>query len=90
MESIAHELQAKRDERLGRISAAPETAATDHLSGPASVTDDDGKSLVSFQSESYVYASQLGEATSKTSDQAISSSAKSKAQLWNDVKINCN
>lgn len=80
----------KRAERLGRISAAPEITVTDHSSGPASVTDEDGKSLVSFQSESYVHASQLGEATSKTSDQAIPSSAKSKTQLWNDVKIDCN
>lgn len=90
VESITHELQAKRAERLGRISAVPENPATDHSSGPASVTDEDGKSLMSFQSESYVHASQLGEAISKPSDPVIPSSAKSKAQLWNDLKINCN
>ena len=90
MENITHELQAKKAERLGRISAAPELAATDHSSGPASVTDEDGKSLVSFQSESYVHASQLDEAPPKTSDRAIPTSAKSKIQLWNDVKIYCN
>ena len=89
VESITHELQAKRAERLGRIGAAPETAATDQSSGPASVTDEDGKSLVSFQSESYVHASQLGEAGSRTGDPIVSSSTKSKAQLWNDLKINC-
>lgn len=90
MESITHELQAKRAERLGRIGAVPEIAVTDHSSGPASVTDEDGKSLMSFQSESYVHTSQLGETSSRTSDPVIPSSAKSKAQLWNDLKINCN
>ena len=90
VENFTHELQAKKAERLGRISAVPEISVTDNSSGPASVTDEDGKSLVSFQSESYVHATQPGEAGSKTSDAAIPSSAKSKAQLWYDIKINCN
>lgn len=89
VESITHELQAKKAERLGRIGPPTDIAVTEQGSGPASVTDEDGKSLVSFQSESYVHASQVGEASSRAGDPITPSSAKTKAQLWNDLKINC-
>jgi peroxin-3 len=90
VESITHELQAKRAERPGRIGTEPEIPVTEHSSGPPSVTDEDGKSLKSFQSESYVHASQMGDASSRTGNPNFPSSAKSKVQLWNDLKINCN
>jgi peroxin-3 len=90
VESITHELQAKRVEKLGKIGAVPEATATDHSSGPASVTDDDSKSFRSFQSGSYLHASQMGESSLTTGDPELPSAAKSKVQLWNDLKINCN
>lgn len=89
MESITHELQAKRAERPGRIGTGPEIAVREHSSGPPSVTDDDGRSLKSFQSESYVHASQMGEGSTRTGNPVFPGSAKSKVQLWNDLKINC-
>ncbi|KAK0928386.1 peroxin [Friedmanniomyces endolithicus] len=80
VEQITEQLQQERQERLKRIGAS-EAASTDFPSVPPSVADDDGKSL---SSSSYVHASQmagssLGEA---------SRPRRSKAQLWQDMKIN--
>ncbi|KAI9817289.1 MAG: peroxin [Thelocarpon impressellum] len=79
VEHITHELQQKKAERLAR-SGAGDVASSEFSSGPPSATDDDGRSLRSFQSEGYVHASQMqteGEQTKKT-----------KAQLWSELKIN--
>lgn len=68
-------------------------------SAPPSVADtaeDDTKSS-SFQSESYVHASQMageGESTTGSIEGAADGSSerrskKSKAQLWNEMKISC-
>jgi len=84
VESITQELQQKKAERLGRseggISDPSSTA-----SGPPSVKDDDGKSLSSFQSESYVHASQMATSSSGSGE----GPRKGKAQLWNELKISC-
>lgn len=59
-------------------------------SAAPSVTDDDGKSLTSFQSESYVHASQIaGEEGSGSGEGEAQKPKKSKAQLWNEMKISC-
>ncbi|KAL8829046.1 MAG: hypothetical protein Q9191_002233 [Dirinaria sp. TL-2023a] len=82
VEDITRDLQQKKAERLGRSegrTSDPSSAA----SGPPSVTDDDGRSLSSFQSGSYVRASQIGTTSSATSE----GPSKSKAQLWNELKI---
>ncbi|KAF2715364.1 Peroxin-3 [Pleomassaria siparia CBS 279.74] len=98
VEQILDELQKHKAERLARSVGPSEIAS----SAPPSVTDDDGKSLTSFQSESYVHASQTtggdGESGSRTGilegggslegvEKEASKTKKSKAQLWNEMKI---
>lgn len=90
VESITNELQQKKAERLGRSTATLGTPISELSSGPPSVTDGDGKSLGSFESESYVHASQTGAAGSENKDAGSQGPMKSKGQLWNDLKINCN
>ena len=82
VEDITHDLQQKKAERLGRSegrTSDPPSAA----SGPSSVTDDDGRSLSSFQGGSYIRTSQIGTSSSATNEDP----QKSKAQLWNELKI---
>ena len=98
VESITHELQLKKAERLARGSQRllpPEGAPSETSSGPPSVAaaEDDGKSLQSFQSESYVHASQsidqdsAGDPT--TVARGVETPRKSKAQLWAELKVAC-
>ncbi|KAI9847791.1 MAG: peroxin [Sclerophora amabilis] len=90
VESITHELQQKKAERLARSNGSNEVTASEMSSGPPSVTDDDGRSLQSFQSESYVHASQMAENSAGIGEAGAGHATrprKSKAQLWNDVKI---
>ncbi|RMZ91978.1 hypothetical protein DV736_g772, partial [Chaetothyriales sp. CBS 134916] len=70
-EQITQELQQKRAERLARASG-------DGQSEQSSQRDGDSASLASFQTGSYVYASQMIDSTA---------TKKSKAQLWNELKI---
>ena len=89
VEQILDELQKHKAERLSR-SAGPSEVAS---SAAPSVTDDDGKSLTSFQSESYVHASQIANGEGSTASGESGEGAadrkpkKSKAQLWNEMKI---
>ncbi|KAL8701487.1 MAG: hypothetical protein Q9224_000487 [Gallowayella concinna] len=87
VERITQDLQQKKAERLGRSAGALDTSSAIPSSGPSSVTDDDGKSLASFQSESYVHASQMAASNSASEESGAPKSMKSKAQLWNDLKI---
>lgn len=80
-ESISKELQQKRSQRLNK-SAGPSELS----SGTLSAADEDGRSLSSFPSESFVHASQME--ASSTGDRE-SRVTKSKAQLWNELKISC-
>lgn len=89
VESITHELQQKKAAKLGRSADTGETVPSELSSGPPSVADEDGKSLASFQSESYVHASQSGASIFGKSDPGLRLPAKSKVQLWNELKINC-
>ena len=83
VESITHELQQQKAERLHKGAAPSELS-----SGPPSVSDDNGRSVASFQSESYIHASQmaLNSEDGKTNSQRPK---KSKAQLWSELKISC-
>ncbi|KAI7280792.1 Peroxin-3 [Hortaea werneckii] len=83
VEQITEELQRERQERLKRIGAS-DAASSELPSVPPSVGDEDGKSI---SSGSYVHASQV---TGSTADGAASPSRpkKSKAQLWQEMKIN--
>lgn len=95
VEQILDELQKHKAERLARSVGPSEIAS----SAAPSVTDEDSKSLTSFQSESYVHASQTvggdnGSGSGSPSVEGGDGTAekkpkKSKAQLWNEMKISC-
>ncbi|KAL8723460.1 MAG: hypothetical protein Q9225_000291, partial [Loekoesia sp. 1 TL-2023] len=59
VEQITQDLQQKKAERLGRSAGTLDSAPPILSSGPSSVTDDDGKSLASLQTDSYLHASQM-------------------------------
>ncbi|KAL6713063.1 peroxin [Lecanora helva] len=83
-EKIAEDIQQKKVQRTGRSGAISDPAPSDLSSGAPSAIDEDGKSLSSFQSESYVHASQMGTSSSGSGEAKI---LKSKAQLWSELKI---
>lgn len=85
-EKITQQLQQKKAERLGKSAGTSEVAPSELSSGTPSAADEDGRSLSSFQSESYVHASQMGASSSGNGE---SRPLVSKAQLWNDLKISC-
>lgn len=96
VEQTLSELQKQRAERLSKSVGPSEITTSDVQSAPPSVTDDDGKSLTSFQSESYVHASQVGDSSSGNGEgdgdgvpQASPRQKKTKPQLWNEMKISC-
>lgn len=72
-EHLTQELQQKKAERLARIAEGGASEAS-------SLRDGDTASLASFQTGSFMHTSQLD-----TGDQ--SRPRKTKAQLWNDLKI---
>lgn len=86
VEQITEQLQQERQERLKR-SGASEAASTDYPSAPASTVDDDGKSLGSLQSGSYVHASQVAHSSLNVAGDASPKPKRTKAQLWQDMKI---
>jgi peroxin-3 len=78
VEQLTHELQQKKAERLAR--ATGEGAHSEFSSGPPSIRDGETASLLSLQSSSFIHASQLG-------NDGSSRPRRSKAQLWNEIKI---
>ncbi|KAF2142866.1 uncharacterized protein K452DRAFT_286497 [Aplosporella prunicola CBS 121167] len=88
VEETLDELQKQKSERLSRSVAPSDVAPTDAPSESPSANEDDGRSLKSFQSESYVHASQIGEGLGANGEGARPRPKKTKAQLWNDMKIN--
>lgn len=85
VEQITEQLQQERQERLKRLGAS-EAASSEYPSAPPSATDDDGRSLASLQSSSYVHASQVAH-SSLNIDEQSPRPKRSKAQLWQDMKI---
>ncbi|KAK8170025.1 Peroxin-3 [Phyllosticta citrichinensis] len=89
VEQTLSELQRQKAERLQRSVAPSEIASTDAPSEAPSTNDDDSRSLKSFQSESIVHASQVVDGNNGDgASLAPLRPKKSKAQLWNDMKIN--
>ncbi|KAK7539047.1 Peroxin-3 [Phyllosticta citricarpa] len=89
VEQTLSELQRQKAERLQRSVAPSDIASTDAPSEAPSANDDDSRSLKSFQSESIVHASQVVDGNNGDgSSQTPLRPKKSKAQLWNDMKIN--
>ena len=82
MEELTQELQKKRAERLARLNVT-ETQSLEPGSATTSVTDD-GRSLASFQADSYIYAGPSAGSSTEGDGQRLK---RSKAQLWNEVKI---
>ena len=82
-EKILDELHQKKAQRLGRGTGASDVAQSDLSSGTPSAVDEDGKSI---SSESYVHASQMASPGVSNGD---SRPARSKAQLWGELKISC-
>lgn len=85
-EKITQQLQRRKAERLGKKAGTSNVAPSELSSGIPSAEDEDGRSLSSFQSESYVHASQMGASSSGNGESRL---PLSKAQLWNDLKISC-
>lgn len=98
VEQVLEELQRQKAERLARSVGPSEIAST----APPSVVDttEDGTRSSVQDSESYVHASQVAleegsTVSGETSTEAVGeketakASKKSKAQLWNEMKISC-
>ena len=90
-ERITFELQQQKAAKLARNG---EIHPSELGSGPPSVTDEDGRSMASFQSESGIHASQLGVPPQglvsdgpQDGGQQVQKAKKTKLQLWNDLKI---
>ncbi|KAL9102914.1 MAG: hypothetical protein Q9163_002006 [Psora crenata] len=83
-ERITQELQQRRADRLGRSAGTSDITTSELSSRTPSTKDDDSKSLSSFQSESYVHASQIATSTSDGGEQRA---PRSKVQLWHELKI---
>jgi peroxin-3 len=91
-ERITFELQQQKAAKLARNG---EPHPSELGSGPPSVTDvDDGRSMISAQSESGIHASQIGIPSQavvgdglQDGGQQVQKARKTKLQLWNDLKI---
>jgi peroxin-3 len=90
-ERITFELQQQKAAKLARNG---EAHPSELGSGPPSVTDDDGRSMVSLQSESGIHASQMGIPSAlavgdgpQDGGEKAQKTRKTKLQLWNDLKI---
>ena len=90
-ERITFELQQQKAAKLARNG---EAHPSELGSAPPSVTDDDGRSMASFQSESGVHTSQMGVPSVTSAGDGpqdgglqVPKARKTKLQLWNDLKI---
>lgn len=95
-ERITYELQQQKAAKLARTSDGPSGSTSELLnSEPPSVTDDDGRSMVSLTSESGLHASRMGMSGAQTGDgpqdggSQAQKARRTKLQLWNDLKISC-
>ncbi|KAK3073309.1 peroxin [Teratosphaeriaceae sp. CCFEE 6253] len=88
VEQITEQLQQERQERLRRLGAS-DAASTEYPSVPPSVTANDNDDSKSLSSSSYVHASQMaGSVLEGAGAGGAPKVKKSKAQLWQDMKIN--
>ncbi len=95
VEQVLEELQRQKAERLAR-SVGPSEIASSAPPSIAETTEDDARSS-SIQTEGFVHASQVvseANSTGPTPETPVANSSekkskKSKAQLWNEMKISC-
>ena len=86
-EKIAEEIQLKRNSRSSKSAGISDATPSESSSNLASTTaEEDGRSLSSLKSESYVHASQMA---ASGSGNGVTSAAKSKSQLWAELKLSC-
>ena len=86
-EKIAEEIQLKRNPKSGKSPGISDATLSESSSNLASTTaEEDGRSLSSFKSESYVHASQMA---GSGSGNGAAISSKTKSQLWAELKISC-
>jgi peroxin-3 len=90
-ERITFELQQQKAAKLARNG---EPHPSELGSAPPSVTDDDGRSMASLQSESGMHASQMAIPPASTvgdgiqdGGQQAQKTRRTKLQLWNELKI---
>jgi peroxin-3 len=90
-ERITFELQQQRAAKLAKNG---DGSLSELGSAPPSVTDDDGRSIMSMQSESGIHASQMGIPSpaavgdgAQNGGQQAQKSKRTRLQLWNDLKI---
>jgi peroxin-3 len=81
VEQITEQLQQERQERLKRLGAS-DAASSEYPSAPPSTVDDDARSMAS----SFIHASQMAQSSLDASGSS-SRPKRSKAQLWQDMKI---
>lgn len=91
VEQLLEELQQQRAERLSKSVGPSEVSTADLPSAPPSTIDNgDDKSMAS---ESFVHTSQMAESTAESEPPKAQASPqrprKNKAQLWNQMKIDC-
>ena len=87
---MLEELQRQKAERLSR-SVGPSEIASSAPPSVADTTEDDARSS-SLQTDSFVHTSQVvtqGDAEGPSGASNEKKSKKSKAQLWNEMKISC-
>lgn len=82
VEELTQELQRKRAERLARIGG--DMAGSEISSTTPSLVDGGGRNVGGLQNESFIHTSQLAESSVEGESLRLK---KSKAQLWNEVKI---
>lgn len=97
VEQVLEELQRQKAERLSR-SVGPSEIASSAPPSVADTTEDDARSS-SLQTDSFIHASQVvadgdsstgtGPLEGSTDTSTEKKSKKSKAQLWNEMKISC-
>lgn len=88
VENITHELQQQRADRLGRSAGASALAPSDFSSSTPSAVGDDARSVGSVGTEGYLHTSQMGASTMENAEGAPRA-RKSKAQLWDELKMSC-
>lgn len=79
MDKLTQELQQKKAARIAKGQSITEAGSEAPTVATFSQKDDDTQSLQSFVSESFVMAAKEGEEKPR----------KSKAKLWDEIKITC-
>lgn len=90
VENITRELQQQRTDRSARSAGGSDPTPSEFSSASASGGLDDSKSAVSGQTDGFLHTSQLGSSGLDVSISGdVSKARKTKTQLWNELKINC-